>query len=125
VRPSYFTGATRPGDTIWRTCCTKAAKAIWAGKTVTPAALDPADGACGATLMLKPTSKGTESTLIEYRHALVHATAATIGLSPIAEFDFTNMRTKALWIAAGTSNGIALKNITADANASVRVVVER
>lgn len=94
------------------------------GTSITPAALDPADSASGATAMTLPSSKGTESTLVEYRHALLHATVATVGIGVAAVFDFTNMRTKALWIAAGTSNGIALKNISSDAAGTVRIVAE-
>lgn len=94
------------------------------GGSVTPAALDPADAAAGAAPMTLPSSKGTESTLIEYRHVTLHTTAATVGLNPLAEFDFTTLRGKALWIAAGTSNGIAVKNITSDASATVRIVAE-
>lgn len=94
------------------------------GTSLTPAPLDPADSAAGATAMLLPTSKGTESTLIEYRQVILHATEATVGLNPIAVFEFERERTKGLWIAAGTSNGIALKNVTSDASASVRIVAE-
>lgn len=94
------------------------------GTSITPASLDPADAASGATAMTLPSSKGTESTLIEYRHATLHTTAATVDLNPLAIFDFTTERTKALWIAAGTSNGIALKNISSDAAGTVRIVAE-
>ena len=94
------------------------------GTALTPASLDPADAASGAAAMLLPTAKGTEGTLIEYRHAILHATDTSIGLNPIAIFDFTSERTKGLWIAAGTSNGIALKMITSDAAATVRIVAD-
>jgi len=94
------------------------------GTSITPAALDPADAASGAAAMTLPTVKGTESTLIEYRHATLHTTVASIDLNPVAVFDFTTLRTKALWIAAGTSNGMALKNISSDAAGTVRIVAE-
>lgn len=94
------------------------------GTSITPAALDPADAAAGCTAMTLPSSKGAEGTLIEYRHAVIHATPQTVGHNPLAVFDFTTWNTKALWIAAGTSNGIALKNLTSDASATVRIVVE-
>jgi hypothetical protein len=94
------------------------------GGSITPVALDPADGAAGAAAMTRPTSKGTEGSLVRYRNGLVHATETSIGLNPIVEWDFTMLRTKCLWIAAGTSNGIAVKNLTSDASATVRVEVD-
>lgn len=94
------------------------------GTSITPAALDPADAAAGCTAMTLPSSKGTEGTLIEYRPFVNSTAPYTVGLNPTAVFDFTTWSTKALWIAAGTSNGIALKNITSDASATVRIVVE-
>jgi hypothetical protein len=94
------------------------------GTSYTPAPLDPADSASGATAMTLPTAKGTEDTLIDTTLGLVHATVATVGLTPLFTFDFTTDRTKALWIAAGTSNGIAIKNLVADAAATVRIRAE-
>lgn len=94
------------------------------GTSITPVALDPADSAAGAAAMTRPTSKGTEGSLVRYRNGLVHATATSIGLNPIIEWDFTMLRTKCLWIAAGTSNGVAVKNLASDASATVRVEVD-
>lgn len=94
------------------------------GTSITPVALDPADGAAGATAMTLPTAKGTESSLVRYRSGIVHASVTTINLNPIIEWDFSTLRTKCLWIAAGTSNGIAIKNLASDASATVRVEVD-
>lgn len=88
------------------------------GSAITPAPVDPADAAAGATAMTLPSSKGTEGTLLEHGRHLIHTTATTIGLVKHV-WDFSGLRHKCLWIAAGTSNGIALKNIGSDASATV------
>jgi hypothetical protein len=93
------------------------------GTAITPAPLDPADDASGATAMTLPSSKGTEGSTIAYQHAIIHGTAATIGLNPVCVFDFTTPRGKGLWIAAGAANGICLKNLTTDADGTVRITV--
>lgn len=94
------------------------------GTSITPAPHDPADAASGATAMTLPTVKGTEGTILGSYVVLTHATAATVGLNPIFDRSFVNERTKALWIGAGTANGIALKNITASATGTYHIVVE-
>ena len=93
------------------------------GSSITPAALDPAESASGATAMTLPTAKGTEGTQVGHGRHLIHTTATTVGLTPLV-WDFTRLRTKALWIASGTSNGIALKNISSDASATVDGFIE-
>lgn len=94
------------------------------GTAVTPAPLDPADAASGAAAMILPTAKGTEGTLIEYRQGQINTAASSIGLQPVAVFDFTTGRTKPLWIAAGTSNGMAIKVISSDSTCTLRCVAE-
>lgn len=91
------------------------------GTSYTPSPLDPADSASGATAMSLPSSKGTEGALIYTESVLTHATAATVGLDPVLDVDFTRDRDKALWIAAGTSNGIALKNVTASTSTTLLI----
>ena len=91
------------------------------GTAYTPAASDPADSASGASAMTLPTVKGTEGVALDARAVLTHATAATIDLNPLADYDFTYERTKGIWIAAGTANGIALKNVTASATTTVLI----
>lgn len=93
------------------------------GSSITPAAHDPAESAAGATAMTLPSAKGTESTQVGHGRHLIHTTATTIGLPP-QTWDFTKLRTKALWIAAGTSNGVALKNISSDSTATVDGFIE-
>jgi hypothetical protein len=94
------------------------------GTAMTPAPLDTADGASGCSAMTLPTVKGTESTQVGRLAAILEQTAPTAGVSVIlAEWNFEYLRTKGLRIAAGTANGIALKNITASANAQVQFEV--
>lgn len=93
------------------------------GTSITPAALDPADTGAGATAMTLPTAKGTESTLLITQNVLTHATAATVGLNPVLDIDFTGPNQKIPWIAAGTSNGIVLKNQTASASTTLLIAV--
>lgn len=89
------------------------------------AVLDPSDAAAGATAMTLPTVKGTEGTGVLSAHAYMMQTlGASAQLNnPIAVFDFDRPRSKPLIIGAGTTNGIALKNVTAVAAATVTVVV--
>lgn len=93
------------------------------GSSITPAAYDPAESAAGATAMTLPSAKGTESTQVGHGRHLIHTTATTVGLVRQV-WDFTKLRTKALWIASGTSNGVALKNISSDSTATVDGFIE-
>ena len=92
------------------------------GGGVSPLAHDPAEAAAGCTAMTLPTAKGTEGSAMKTSRHLLHATSATVGLEPLL-IDYSWHRTKALWIAAGISNGIAIKNVTSDAAATVDVEV--
>jgi len=94
------------------------------GTAMIPQALDLSDGAAGATCQTLPSSKGTES-----GYVLDHTSAIFWGNSSgatalICEWDFGDDLTKMLKIAAGTSNGIAVKNTTAVASATVYVTAE-
>lgn len=95
------------------------------GSAITPAPLDPSDGASGATAMTLPTVKGTESTgIVPGTMYMMQTLAASAQLNQPGlfwEFDLTH--TKPLIINAGTTNGIAIKNITAVAAASVVINV--
>lgn len=94
------------------------------GTVVTPPQLDPADAASGATCMTLPTAKGTEGATIARGSLYFMQTAgASSLLPPPLIFDFDRPHTKPLTIAAGATNGIALKQTTAIAAASVRVIV--
>ena len=93
------------------------------GTVVTPQLYDPADGAVGATTMTLPTAKGTEGALLWSGASVMTQTvsATPSAINPILELDFDGLRRKPIHVAAGTSNGIALKNITAIAAATVIV----
>lgn len=94
------------------------------GTSITPNPVDPADSASGATAMTLPSSKGTEDVLLDIRAGQLLATVAVAGRGDVLTYDFTRSRTKCLWIAAGTSNGIALKNVTAIASGTVHITAE-
>lgn len=94
------------------------------GTAWTPNPTDPADAASGATAMTLPTAKGTEGVSLWEEVALLHQTMTTVGINRVLSLDWTGTRTGALWIAAGTSNGIALKNVTAISPATVHITAE-
>jgi len=94
------------------------------GTVYTPSKLDPADAASGATAMTLPTAKGTEGVALwlgTFSLMQTHA-ASTPQNQPLAVIDFERPRSKALKIAAGTANGIALKLTVGNAGASINVV---
>jgi hypothetical protein len=81
------------------------------GTAITPAPLDSTDAASGATARSIPTTKGTEGVLIGHQPIVVRQAIATTAtqIDGIVEWDFDRLRSKPLTIAAGTTNGIALK----------------
>ena len=93
------------------------------GTALTPALLDPGDGASGATQMQLPTVKGTEGANVYTAAAYFMQTAGASSIMPVPMFvaDFDRPRSKPLIIAAGTTNGVAIKMETAIAAAVVRV----
>ena len=94
------------------------------GSSVTPAVLDPASAAAGATAMTLPSAKGTEGTLVGGRHSgIIQSTITNQMVNPLLDLDFGYARERPLWIAAGTSNGIAIKNLVADSAATYDVFV--
>jgi len=95
------------------------------GTAITPNPLDPSDAAAGATAMTLPTVKGTEGALLWGGTALYEQTltAGNQWVQPFAVWDFDRPRSKPPIIAAGVANGVALKQLTAIANATVSVVV--
>lgn len=94
------------------------------GTAVVPNPLDTVD-AVGATSMLLPTVKGTESQLMWTGAVYMMQTiaASAPALNPILVVDFDRPRSKPLLIPAGTTNGIAIKNVTAIAAATVLIQV--
>lgn len=98
------------------------------GGVVVPVPLDTTDAAAGFTCMTLPTVKGTEAAAPIYRVSaqFTQTIAAQSGGKQgplLAVIDFDTLRGKALRIPAGTANGIAIKNITARAAATVLIVV--
>jgi hypothetical protein len=95
------------------------------GTAYTPAALDTADTAAGATAMTLPTVKGTETTLVAniptYLMQTLGASNATPALLGVLDFD--RPRSKPLIIQSGTANGIAVKIGGGVAGASVMIQV--
>jgi hypothetical protein len=85
------------------------------GTVLGPAPLDGTDAASGATAMTLPTVKGTEAAAKFYSATayLMQTLGASAQLNqPILVFDAERLRSKALRITAGTTNGIALKIAT-------------
>src|SRR3972149_4253583 len=89
---------------------------------LTPRPLDPGDAASGATARYAVTaSKGTEGVFLFGESMMLPSTAvAPAGRSDVS---FDLLRTKAIRIPAGTSNGIAIKNGAAIASASVVITI--
>lgn len=94
------------------------------GTAITPARLDTADSASGATAMTLPSSKGTESTILLQESVNWRQTApAGGGTNTVFEW-VAGPAVKPILIAAGTTNGIAVKNMNATAAATVNVWIE-
>jgi hypothetical protein len=95
------------------------------GGAVTPSAFDPADSGSGATAMTLPTVKGTEGAQIWTGAAYFMQTAgaSTPLVQPILVWDFDRLHSKPITIAAGTTNGVAIKQETAIAGAIARISV--
>lgn len=93
------------------------------GTAITPSPLDPADGASGATMMTLPTAKGTEGALLWSGTVTFTNAAQGAGFGPVLDISFVDDAVKDITIAAGTSNGIALKHITGVASVTVIPVV--
>jgi hypothetical protein len=85
------------------------------GTAYTPRQFDPADGNAEATAMTLPSSKGTEGVGLWTETGVLWSTVPTAGSGQdVVDLDFrSGLRTKPPTIAAGTSNGLALKNVTA------------
>ena len=95
------------------------------GTAVTPAPLDTTDSASGCTAMVIPTAKGTETTLLArvWPYMIQTLGASTYTGNPIVVWDFDRPRSKPLIIAAGTTNGIAIKNGSSSAAGAVMITV--
>lgn len=96
------------------------------GTSITPAPVDTADSASGATAMTLPSAKGTEGTKLWSGTSRLTDTVSTGGAgleTVLIDLPWDRqLRSKGLRIAAGTSNGIALKWIDASTGATAIVV---
>jgi hypothetical protein len=92
------------------------------GTSTTPARLDNDSAAASSTGMIIPTAKGTEGRRIWSGNHMMMQTVPTSGGS-LLMFDliFDGDRLPAIRVPVGTTNGIAFKNITAVAGASISV----
>jgi hypothetical protein len=96
------------------------------GGGATVGQLDGVDAAAGATSQSLPTVKGTEAGtffLRSFPYLMQTIGASTPATNPVVMWDFDRLRSKPLIIAAGTANGIAIKNTAAQAAGSVVVTV--
>lgn len=97
------------------------------GATHTIIPRDSTDAAAGAAAMDLPTVKGTEGVFLDIAACSFIQTVPTGGpgtIGLLCEWDFDRLRSKPIRIPAGTTNGIALKNPTAVAAATVIPVIE-
>lgn len=93
------------------------------GTAVTPRPLDTADAAAGATAMTLPTVKGTEG--VQLDSMVLPMEAAVTAGAPALKWEWTqHPGMPPIIIPAGTANGIAIKNVTAQAAGAVRCIVE-
>lgn len=97
------------------------------GTSITPRATNPASSAAGSTAMTLPSSKGTEGNQLWTDTGLVFSTVPTTGAADaltLVEWDWRgDLRDQAPEVAAGTSNGLALKIIPSDGGSpTVRIV---
>jgi hypothetical protein len=95
------------------------------GTAYTPQPLDPSDTAAGCSGMGLPTVKGTEGGTAVWggNIYMMQTASATAPLLQPLVIDFDRPRSKPLVIAAGATNGIAIKNFTAIAAGSVKFTV--
>ena len=97
------------------------------GTAVSPRKLNPASGNAEATAMTLPTVKGTEGELVVADSGAAFAAVPSTGILPaIVKWDWRGaLRSEAPEIAAGTSNGLALKLLTSDGGTpTVRIYAE-
>jgi hypothetical protein len=95
------------------------------GGAITPAKFNTADAAAGCTAMTLPTVKGTESTSMFRTSMIMRQAMLATGAQVDDAFQWDQSPyTGPIFIAAGTSNGIALKCISAVAAATVNVRFE-
>jgi len=94
------------------------------GTAITPRPMDTADAAAGATAITLPTAKGTEGVVLWTGRVFIDNSVIVFGgaAHPLLDLDWRrDPLTKCPIIPAGTSNGLALKQINNDASATFLV----
>ena len=89
------------------------------GTSLTGAKQDNGDASVGCTCQTLPTVKGTETTLMYTDTGIMLSTAATAGQEDYLDWHWNPYMIKPPRIPAGTSNGMAIKEITAIATGTV------
>jgi hypothetical protein len=90
------------------------------GGAVTPSALESGDAASGATSMTLPTAKGTEGVLLGEIAFQMGAAGNVTGYGELIQLPNQKART----VNAGTTQGIAIKNLVAIAGGAIDVMIE-
>jgi hypothetical protein len=95
------------------------------GTAVTPNPLETSDAAAGAAGRTLPTAKGTEATLLQSTAMVWRQAVGTTTAQVDDAWEWTpSPWGKPLIIPAGTTNGLAIKNFSAVAGATVNVLFE-
>ncbi len=116
----YQTGAATTA-TLMQVDVLRLTTAGTGGTSLTPNPSDTTDAAAGSTGMTLPSAKGTEGALL-WRGAayMMQTVAASSQLAePILAIELDWNRSKPWVIAAGTTNGICIKNVTGVAGGTV------
>lgn len=86
------------------------------------AAMNPADAAAGATSMTLPTVKGVESNSLLAANCGIWSAAPTAGTyGPLIAWELDGEHLPPVVIAAGTANGVAIKNAAGVTGGSVAI----
>lgn len=94
------------------------------GSSVTPSKLHPSSASNEAAAATLPTSKGTETDLVGGIHAaIIQSTITNQANGPLLDIEFGNDRERAMWSAAGTGNGMCIKNLVADSSVTYDIFV--
>jgi hypothetical protein len=96
------------------------------GTVITPVLHDPADPASGATAMTIPTVLGTTGSTLWRGTGLLQQTlgASAQFAQPLIDLDLDRLHMKPWVVAAGVTNGIAIRNVGAYAGATLAVVTQ-
>jgi hypothetical protein len=95
------------------------------GAAVTPSPYDTTDAASGAAARTLPTAKGTEAAVLYLIPWTFRQTVATAGDQADNVWEwYQKPGMKPIIIPAGTTNGIAIKNVAAVAGATMTITIE-